>query len=63
MLQTHMPPIYFKNKKLYLLVKTKIQDFAGQRYPHLGVGIGQAARQGPMARPTNSPARPNSFNK
>jgi len=26
-------------------------------------GIGQAARQGPMARPTKSPARPNSFNK
>jgi hypothetical protein len=29
----------------------------------LGVGIGQVARQGPMARPTKSPTRPNSFNK
>ena len=30
---------------------------------HIGVGICQAARQGYMARPTKSPARPNSFNK
>jgi hypothetical protein len=27
------------------------------------VGIGQAARQGSMVRPTKSPARPSSFNK
>ena len=29
----------------------------------IGVGIGQVALQGPMARPTKSPAWPNSFNK
>jgi len=28
-----------------------------------GVRIGQAARQGPIARPTKSSARPSSFNK
>ncbi|AES64061.1 hypothetical protein MTR_2g017900 [Medicago truncatula] len=31
--------------------------------PLLGMGIGQAARQGPMARPTESSTRPSSFNK
>jgi len=30
---------------------------------HVGVGIGQAIRQGPIARPTKISARPNSFNK
>jgi len=32
-------------------------------YHYLGVGIGQAARQGPIARPNKSSFRPNSFNK
>jgi len=32
-------------------------------WPRSGVGIGQVARQGPIARPTKSLAQPNSFNK
>jgi len=41
-------------------IKEEKMKLVGRR---LGVEIGQAACQGPMARPTKSPVRPNSFNK
>jgi hypothetical protein len=43
--------------------KNKFLPQEGKQILSIGVGIGQTTRQGPIARPTKSPARPSSFNK
>jgi len=55
----HTRSLFFLVVTLFNVTKNKISSTKH----HLGVGIGQTARQRPIARPTKSSVRPNSFNK